>query len=358
MEQIKYLVIALSLVAFNQLTAQYTDEINTNRPGNSAGAFSVGKNVLQIEGGLYYLSESHSVLNYTANGYGADLTTRYGLLKEQLELSLDLQFQMDQYTDGIFSKNRSGLRQTTLGAKYLFYDPFKKGEKKPNIYSWRANHKYDWKRLIPAVSGYLGVNYTMNNDYVIPDELIFSPKAMLITQHHLDRRWVVVTNFFADKIISKTFNYGYVVTVTYGINEKWSAMLENKGIKGKYYSDGIFTVGATYLLNKNLQLDASISKNIKSSPDLLYGGLGVSWRLDKKHQDPKIKEGKEVKEVKDIKKEERKKSKTSILSEEELDKAAEKAEKQRKKNDKNKIEEVKPVEEKKKRVDDLQESDN
>ncbi|AMA49253.1 transporter [Flavobacterium covae] len=355
MKQIKYLAVALCLVAFNQLTAQYTDEINTNRPGNSAGAFSVGKKVLQIEGGIYYINESHSVSNYDANGSGVDLTARYGLLKEELELSLDLQYQMDHYTAGIFNKNRNGLRQTTLGAKYLFYDPFKKGEKKTNIYSWRANHKFDWKRLIPAISGYVGVNYTMNNDYAIPEELAFSPKAMFITQHHLDRRWVVVTNFFADKIISKTFNYGYVITVTYGINEKWSAMLENKAIKGNYYSDGIFTLGGAYLLNKNLQLDASISKNIKNSPDLLYGGLGVSWRFDKNHQDPKIKNGKEIKEVK---KEEKKKSKTGILSEEELEKAAEKAEKQKRKNEKNKIEEVKPVEEKKKRVDDLEESGN
>ncbi|OWP83810.1 hypothetical protein BWK59_08585 [Flavobacterium davisii] len=355
MKSIKHLIVTIYLIAFNQLTAQYTDEINTNRPGNSAGAFSVGKKVLQVEAGVYYANESHSVLNYDANGFGVDLTTRYGLLKEELELSLDLQFQMDQYTTGIFKKNRNGLRQTTLGGKYLFYDPFKAKEKKPNIYSWRANHKFDWKRLIPAISGYVGVNYTMNNDYAIPDELTLSPKAMLITQHHLDRRWVIVANFFADKIISKTFNYGYIITVTYGINEKWSAMLENRGIKGNYYSDGIFTVGGTYLLNKNLQLDASISKNIKSTPDLLYGGVGVSWRLDKNHQDPKIKEGKEVKEVK---KEEKKKSKTGILSEEELDKAAEKAERKKKKNEKNKIEEVKPVEEKKKRVDDLEESGN
>ncbi|GEM57447.1 hypothetical protein FC1_06850 [Flavobacterium columnare NBRC 100251 = ATCC 23463] len=113
MKQIKYLFIALCLVVSNQIIAQYTDEINTNRPGNSAGAFSVGKNVLQIEGGLYYANESHSVLNYEANGFGADLTTRYGLLKEQLEVSLDLQYQIDHYTAGIFNKNRKGLRQTT-----------------------------------------------------------------------------------------------------------------------------------------------------------------------------------------------------------------------------------------------------
>ena len=31
---------------------QYTDQINSNRPGASIGAFSVGKNVVQFEGAV------------------------------------------------------------------------------------------------------------------------------------------------------------------------------------------------------------------------------------------------------------------------------------------------------------------
>lgn len=340
-----------SCLILSQMYGQFTDEINTNRPGNSFGAFSVGKKVLQLESGIYMLNENHKLLAYDANGFGIDLAGRYGFWKEQLEVNLDLQFQNDSYVNGVFSYNRSGLRQTTLGVKYLVYDPFKKGEEKVNIYSWRANKKFKWKRLIPAVSAYAGINYTMNNDYSIPGEATFSPKVVLIAQQHIIPGLVIVTNLVADKIASNTFNYGYVVTATYGLNDKWSAFVENKGIKGDYYSDGIFTAGATYLLKNNLQLDASISKNIKNTPDLLYGGLGVSWRLDKNHNDKPIEEGKETKEQKKAKKD---KSKTGVLSEEELQKAAEKAEKKRRKNAKNNpIEEVKPVEDKKKRVDDL-----
>ena len=340
-----------SCLLFSQMHGQFTDEINTNRPGNSAGAFSVGKKVLQLESGFYLSHENHKLIGYNANGFGIDLTARYGLWKEQFEVNLDLQYQSDTYVTDFFSKQRNGLRQTTLGAKYLVYDPFKKADEKPNIYSWRANHKFRWKRLIPAVSAYAGLNYTMNNEYSIDGESPFSPKIVVIAQQHIVPGLVVVTNLVADKIASKTFNYGYVVTATYGLNDKWSAFVENRGIKGDYYSDGIFTAGATYLLKNNLQLDASISKNIKNTPDLLYGGLGVSWRLDKKHEDKPIKEGKETKEQKKARKA---KSKSGVLSEEELQKAAEKAEKKRIKNQKNNpVEEVKPVEEKKKRVDDL-----
>lgn len=326
MKLFKSLALGAVLFTSSSIYSQFTDQINSNRPGKSAGAFAVGKKVFQLESGVYYINESHSVLDYDANGFGMDLTARYGLLKEQLELTLDAQFQMDKYKSNFLEANRSGFKNTTLGAKYLFYDPYKKGEEKPNIYSWRANNKFKWKSLIPAISGYVGVNYAMKNDYSIPNEATVSPKIMLITQNHFKNKWVFVTNLIADKITSEAKNFGYVLTVTYGINEKWSALFENKGIKGDYYSDGIFTLGATHLLMDQLQIDASISKNIKSTPDLIYGGIGFSWRFDKKHKGVEIKDGKEVKEEK------RPKSKTGILSEEDLKKAEDKAEKKKRKN--------------------------
>lgn len=330
--------------------AQFTDQINSNRPGNSAGAFSVGKKVFQLEGGLNYINESHSIVDYDASGFGLDFAARYGVWKEQLEVTLDAQFQMDKYTSGSFENNRSGLRQTTLGAKYLVYDPFKKGEEKPNIYSWKANHRIKWKQFIPAVAVYVGANYTMENDFSIPGESVLSPKAAVIAQNHFGSKWVLVTNLIADKIGSITSNYSYILTLTYGINEKWSAMIENRGIKGDYYSDGIFTLGATHLLKDNLQVDVSINKSIKDTPSIIYGGVGCSWRFDKKHKDPQIKDGKEVKEEK------KPKSKNGQLSEEDLQKAAEKAEKKKKKNKDSDIEETdKPAEDKKKRLDDFEE---
>lgn len=326
MKLLRLIVLGSLLSASTSTYSQFTDQINSNRPGKSAGAFSVGKKVFQLESGLYYINENHDVLDYKANGLGLDLTARYGIWREQFEITLDAQFQMDKYKSDLLEDNRSGLRNTTLGAKYLFYDPYKKGEEKPNIYSWKANKKFKWKSLIPAISGYAGVNYTMDNDYSIPNEATISPKIMLITQNHFKGKWVFVTNIIADKITSEAKNFGYILTITYGVNEKWSAFFENKGVKGDYYSDGIFTLGATHLLMDNLQVDASISKNIKTTPGLFYGGIGFSWRFDKKHKDIEIKDGKEVKEKKDDK------SKTGVLSEEELKKASEKAEKKKRKN--------------------------
>lgn len=295
MKQLKFLFSLVILSLTYQSKAQFTDQINSNRPGESMGAFSVGKNIYQAEGGLYGVNDSHDVINYTANGFGLDIAGRGGFFFEQLEFILEAKFQMDQYSTPTTKMNRAGLRRTLFGAKYLFYDPFKKGPAKPNLYSWKANNKFKWRQFIPALSGYVGVNYVMENDFSIPNEAVVSPKAMIIAQNHFASGLVLVTNIFADKISSDASNFGYVVTLTKGLNDKWSAFIENKGIKGDYYSDGIFTLGATHLLKDNIQLDASISKNIKNTPSLLYGGIGISWRFDKKYKDIEIKDGKEVK---------------------------------------------------------------
>ena len=60
--------------------AQYTEVINSNRPGVSHSAFAVGTNVLQLETGPYMTKEEHSLLKYEVEGSGVDFAVRYGLL--------------------------------------------------------------------------------------------------------------------------------------------------------------------------------------------------------------------------------------------------------------------------------------
>ena len=53
--------------------AQYTDVINSNRPGASQTAFSVGINVLQFEVGPFLVNENRTPYpSYEVKGYGVD----------------------------------------------------------------------------------------------------------------------------------------------------------------------------------------------------------------------------------------------------------------------------------------------
>ncbi len=277
---------------------QHTDQINSNRPGETMSAYAVGKSVIQIETGVYGIKQNHSLLNYDANGFGIDATLRWGLFMEKLELIADIQYQNEIYTSLLNKTAIADFKQTVLGAKYLIYDPFKNYEKKVNIYSWKANRAFNWHQLIPAISGFVGVNYSAeNNPYALSNRnptvsrypAQFSPKAMLITQNHFgDGRWVLVSNITADYIGTDFPSYGYAITLTRGFNNKWSGFVENQGLKSDLYADAIVRGGTTYLLNKDMQIDASISTSLKDTPSALYGGIGFSWRYDANYQEVRI----------------------------------------------------------------------
>ncbi|MDP3681530.1 MAG: transporter [Flavobacterium sp.] len=290
MSKIKILLIAAISMIPSIHYGQHTDQINSNRPGETMSAYAVGKSVIQIETGVYGIKQNHSLLNYDANGFGIDATLRWGLFMEKLELIADIQYQNEKYTTLFNSSNRADFKQTVLGAKYLIYDPFKNYEKKVNIYSWKANRAFNWRQLIPAVSVYAGANFTMaDNPYSFSPESSISPKIILITQNHLgDGKWVFVTNIIADYVTTDYPSYGYVLTLTRGFNDKWSGFVENQGFKSDFYSDAIVRGGAAYLLNKDMQIDASISTSLKDTPSALYGGIGFSWRYDANYQEVRI----------------------------------------------------------------------
>jgi hypothetical protein len=269
---------------------QHTDQINSNRPGESMSAFAVGKTVIQVETGVFGIQESHSLSKYDANGFGIDMELRYGAFLESLEFIADVQYVNETFTYPMQIDERADFKQAVLGAKYLIYDPNKGYKKEVNLYSWKANKKFNWHQVIPAVAVFAGANFTgADNPFYFSPESSISPKAALILQNHLgDGSWVFVTNIIYNYIATDYPSLSYVLTLTKGITPKWSAFVENQGIKSDIYSDAIIRGGAAYLINKNLQVDASISTNFKDTPSILYGGVGVSWRYDGRYKEVHI----------------------------------------------------------------------
>lgn len=318
MLKVKNLFIATLFFTPQFFFAQYTDIINSNRPGETMSAFAVGKTVIQAEIGIYGIKEKHDLLNYDANGFGTDLTFRYGAFLEKLEFVLDLQYQMEAFNTPYNNSKRNNFRQTVLGAKYLIYDPFKNYEKTKNIYSYKANHSFDWHQLIPAVSLFAGANFVgANNPYSFSPESSISPKVVLITQNQFGGgKWVFVTNIIADYITTDYPSYGYVLTLTHGFNNKWSGFVENQGYKSDFYSDAIVRGGAAYLINPNLQVDASVSTNFKNTPSILYGGVGVSWRYDGKYKEKQIESKRQSRKDKNNPKDAKSKKETDYQAQE------------------------------------------
>lgn len=292
MKKVTQILLIITLFFVEFISAQHTDVINSNRPGKSMMAFSVGKSIIQLESGIFGIKEKHDLIGYDANGFGLDFALRWGVIKEELEVIADLQYQNDTYTSPLEEYKRSALRSSVFGAKYMVYDPNKYYEQKVNIRSWKANQGFKWRQLIPAVGVFAGINLNFSdnpfryNTNIIEPKV--SPKVALITQNTLGTRWVLVTNIIYDKITSDFKSLGGIVTLTHGINEKWSVFGEAQAYDGDYYRDGVLRVGGAYLINSTMQVDASFSKNIKDTPSIMYGGIGFSWRFEKNYKDVMI----------------------------------------------------------------------
>ena len=287
MKSIKtYLLLFVYLVFSTNAFSQYTEVINSNRPGVSSSAFAVGTNVVQLEVGPYILKETHTPLNYEVSGFGIDFTVRYGLLLSELEINIQGTYQNDTFTDNrstiSVENKRSNFKSFAIGAKYLVFDPYKNAEEeKPNLYSWKANHRFKWKSLIPAVAVYAGVNFdTKNNPYVAPGVEGISPKIMIATQNNFAGGWVFVLNLIKDRIGTDQSDFQYILTVTHSFNPKWVVFGEAHGISSDFYADNLIRFGGAYLLSKDFQLDTAVTFNTKDTPSVFSVNFGASYRFD------------------------------------------------------------------------------
>ena len=301
MKSIKIYLQLFFFISTVNIYSQYTDVINSNRPGVSRSAFSVGTNVAQLEVGPYILNEEHTPLKYEVSGFGVDFTARYGLLWEELELNIEGTYQNDTFTDNrstvAVENSRSNFKTLTVGAKYLVYDPYKNSEEdKPNLYSWNANHKFKWSSLIPAVSVYAGANFdTKNNPYTAHGIEGFSPKIMIASQNNFASGWVMVINLIKDRIGTDQSDFQYIITLTKALNAQWVLFGEAHGISSDFYADNLIRFGGAYLWAKDFQLDTAITFNTKDTPSVFSVNFGASYRFDF-HKDKEVDNGTSAKD--------------------------------------------------------------
>ncbi len=280
------------------INAQYTETINSNSPGMSQGAYSVGTNVWQAEGGFFYSKNKHELRKQDFAGAGVNYQLRYGFWKEELEINLSGSFQTGTITDDIAGNTTrlSNFKVNTLGAKYLVYNPYRNFEDKPNLKSWRANHKFKWRTLLPSVSVYAGMNFNLsdtpfvygnNFNFMSLTEPSLSPKIMVITQHNWSGGWVFTMNFIGDRMFMTDYPiYSYILTLTHSVGKKIAVFGEHQGIMNDIYADSLFRFGSAYLFSKDIQVDLGVTVNTKNTPSIFGLNLGLSYRLDF-HEDPK-----------------------------------------------------------------------
>ena len=263
------------------LNAQYTNVINSNRPGFSESPYSVGTSIYQLETGFFY-NTSKIVRTFTIpNSFGYNMVFRTSFFNEKLEFNTNFTLQSDKVAfKNVFtsSYNTTGISDFSFGAKYLvFQQEFE--DKSKEIRSWKKRQAFDWKRAIPSVAVYLGINTNLVNDIYKLEGV--TPKIGVLLQNNLSNDLNVVSNFFIDNIGSNYTELSYIVTGTYAVNKDWSAFLEYQGTRNKYQVNNNFGTGVAYLFSRHFQVDASTRLNFNGKTTAFYTGIGFSFRLDR-----------------------------------------------------------------------------
>ncbi len=309
-------ILFLTIFVPSMVMAQYTDVINSNRPGQSVSAYAVGKNVVQAEFGILYEQRDRSDLNTESSILGSDLSLRYGFLFENLEINYEGTFinQNINFNNFNLEETRTDFTRNRLGIKYLVFDPFKNPEaNKPNLYSWRANHKFQFKNLLPAISLYGGATFNLGDNPFFREDATLSYRGMIATQSRLTPRWVLITNIAYDRITTDFPELSYIISLSHAFrNPKWSVFGEHQGINSDRFSDSLIRGGIAHLFSPNFQADLSAGASFKNTPSRFFITTGLSYRLDfHKDQLIPIEDQKSVGKIKksDMKKKKPKKKK-------------------------------------------------
>ncbi len=287
--------------------SQYTDIINSNNPGNTMGAYSVGSGVYQVEGRFYVdrfrvnnnFKDTESLFNNSM------ISLRIGLFKEALEVIYDGAYSVQFLTSPTIGQPVGivqGLLVNRLGAKYMLYDPFRNPDNRPiNVYSWKANNRFKWRNLLPAVALYAGANIGLKSSPYLVDYPSAAPRVVIITQSTLTPKMVLIVNGVYDFIGAKSLvtktsleEKSLIVSLSRAIKRKLSVFIEGQysvyqsyeeqsiyRSYGKSYEEQTLRAGGAYLFNKNFQLDVFGGLNFQENPKKVFAGMGFSYRIDR-----------------------------------------------------------------------------
>ncbi len=81
-------------------------------------------------------------------------------------------------------------------------------------------NRFDFKRLIPTVAAYVGINTGVPDDVFVTKD--FSPKAGVLLQNDLSDNFNIITNLYYDRIGTELPEFSYIVTATYSFSPRWS----------------------------------------------------------------------------------------------------------------------------------------
>lgn len=233
---------------------QYSETIRTGRPGQSIGAFTVGKNVLQFQQGIdYYSIEDINLIK----GFVSNNVIRFGL-SETIELSTILNYQTENTELGnSTSSDKTGISDLHFGFRAHIND--QKG--------WFPVTGFQMRLKIPNVSDDFGTKY-------LAADMIFVANWALPKDMSLATNWGMSYSGNDPNPIGK-----YVINFGFPIYKNLSGVVGNYGQINQSVFQTRFEGGLGYLVNNDFLIDLSSGFGKNQGVKDYFVSVGVSYRI-------------------------------------------------------------------------------
>jgi hypothetical protein len=252
------LIILLQFILAIKVHAQFYETIRSGRPGQSIGAFTVGKNIFQVQSGIDHFGYTNDESQSEGNGILANTGLRFGIT-EAFEVGAYLEYKSESVKDNTLKYAPQGFSNVVLGLRYQISVG---------------------KGLIPSVGFQLRVKLPSNDAYYKTEYI--APSFVFVTSQQLSSSWLLITNLGSSWNGNTAAPMGlYTVNLSCAITSKFGAFIENYG----NYKEGVFETrmdtGVAWLVTPNLQLD--LLGGIGSNHGLkdYFISTGFSWRTHK-----------------------------------------------------------------------------
>jgi hypothetical protein len=252
--------VAFSLLIFSPATAQYSETISSDRPGQALTSFTVGKGILQAQSGFDHFGMNDSPRGTNTKGFLNNTVLRYGIA-EVFEVNSQFEYKIQSTEKNNNMTIQAGLSAIDIGMRY---------------------HVYTGKGQAHSVALQGGIRLPiLGGDYQI---------------NHIAPRFSVITN----QKISKTFRFNtvwgvswngldnsvrsnYVIHLSSQLSNSLGVFIENYGS----IENGIFLSnidgGLAWLITNNLQIGLYGGYGGNHEVSNYFLSTGLSWRSKRKN---------------------------------------------------------------------------
>ena len=255
-----FAILLFSAIFISQSLFSQVGDISTDRPDQSESPYLMDKGYFQMEAGI--TSENDEpVKDYKINTLSApSVLLRYGIAKN-VELRGGIEVLNSKYTFSGGSTSQSGMSPIMVGTKIKLFTE---------------------KGSAPETSLLLSISLPFKDNSAFQSDYIGTEFRFAMT-NNLTKRFSLSYNIGGEFGAGAPGATGiYTIALGASLVNKLSGFIELSGFMPQKFSpDHRFDAGLTYLILKNVQIDASFGFGISErSPDFFVDG-GVSVRLPK-----------------------------------------------------------------------------